>query len=67
MKRSVGLEANRVAATAKVNERASTGANWTALQAFLIEPNRAEMLAITAILPLYLGWRSGVASKIQFP
>jgi hypothetical protein len=37
------------------------------LQAFLTEPNRAEMLAITAILPLYRGWRSGVAFKIQFP
>ena len=67
LQRSIGLEANRVAATTQVNERASTGANWTALQTLLIEPYRAKVLAITAILPPHLDWRSGLAFKIQFP
>jgi hypothetical protein len=50
----VRLEADHIAAVAQVNERAAPCADWTTLQAVLIEIDRAEVFAVAAILPLQI-------------
>jgi len=45
-----------MAAIAQVKERASARAHRTALQAKLIEIDRAEVFAVAAVLPLDFDW-----------
>ena len=65
LERRIRLEADDVAAVAEVKERASACANGAALQAILVKIDRAEMFAVTAVLPLQFDGRRGLAFEID--
>ena len=65
LERRVRLEADDVATVAQVKERASAGADGTALQAVLVKVDGAEMLAVTAVLPLQFSRSRALAFEID--
>jgi hypothetical protein len=65
LERRVRLEADDVATVAQIKERASACADRTALQAVLVKIDRTEMFAVTAVLPLQLYRRRGLAFEID--
>jgi hypothetical protein len=65
LQRRVRLEADDVTTVAQVNERAFACTNGTALEAILIKIDGAEVFAVTAVLPLQIDRRSGLALEID--
>jgi hypothetical protein len=65
LERGVRLEADHVATVAHVKERAFACADRAALQAELVKIDRAEMFAITAILPLQFDRRRSLTLEID--
>jgi hypothetical protein len=65
LKWRIRLETDDVAAVAKVQERASAGADGAALQTVLVKIDGAEVFAVTTVLPLRFGRRRSLAFKID--
>ena len=65
LQRRVGFKADDVAVLAQIKERAFPGTDWTALQGILVKINRAEVFAITAVLPLDLDRRPALALEVD--
>jgi hypothetical protein len=67
LERCVGFEADRIASVAQIEQRTSSRADGAPFQAILLDIYRAEMFAVTAVLPLKLNWSIGLAVEIQLP
>jgi hypothetical protein len=65
LERRFRLEGDHVAAVAEVKLRASAGADGATLQAVLVKIDRAEVFAVTTVLPLQFDRRRGLAFKID--
>lgn len=65
LERRVRLKTDHVATIAQVKERASARAHRASLQTVLVEIHWAEVLAVAAVLPLYLDGSLGLTFEVN--